>query len=189
VVKRADVLSVALGADGTADETLHLLWENDAMKAGEPYASIRQYSTSHDGLYGTYTRVVTNGSTDLLNAVGQASDPISGAETIDQELGRNVFGNYLLIDGGTAAQPGTANLTYEWTAPNAATETNGEWVYDLTIQRQPAIGPKSVTVNVTLPPGATVSSMSPGATADGGVVTFQTPLQTDQHLRIAYTLP
>jgi hypothetical protein len=189
VVKRADVLSVVLGADGTADETLRLLWENDAMKAGEPYASIREYSTSHDGLYGTYTRVVTNGSTDLLNAVGQASDPISGAETIDQELGRNVFGNYLLIDGGTATQPGTANLTYEWTAPNAATQINGEWVYDLTIQRQPAIGPKAVTVNVTLPPGATVSSMSPGATADGGVVTFQTPLQTDQHLRIAYTLP
>ncbi len=189
VVKRADVLNVVLGADGSADETLRLLWENDSMRPGEPYATIRADSTSPDGLYGTYARVVTNGSTDLVNAVGQASDPISGAETIDQELGRNVIGNYLLIDGGTPTQPGTANLTYEWTAPNAAVENNGTWDYNLTIQRQPAIGPKSVTVQVTLPPGATVSSLSAGATADGNVVTFATPLTTDEQLQITYALP
>jgi Protein of unknown function (DUF4012) len=183
VVSRTDELSVTVGPDGSATDTLKMNWQNDAMLPGEPYASIRSYSTSDDGIYGDYVRLVTKGDTQFQSASGQAADPITDVETNDTEENHNVVGNYLLIE------PGSADLTYKWLAPGAATKTGSTWLYRLTLQRQPAIGPKSVTVNVTLPDGATVQNVSPGATATGNSVTFDTPLTTDQVLQIRYSLP
>jgi hypothetical protein len=183
VSTRTDLLHVAIDANGDAKDTLRMTWQNDSMKPGEPYESIRSYANGEGGLYGCYIRLVTNGNTTLTSATGQALDPISDVETTEQEEGRNVVGNYLLIG------PGNANMTYTWDSPGVATQQNGQWTYRLTIQRQPAIGPKNVSVQVSLPEGAAVTALPPGASANGNIVTFNTPLLSDQTLQIRYSLP
>lgn len=183
VVDRRDTLDVTLAANGDATSQLRLDWQNNALTPGEPYASIRSYSESKSGLYGAYVRVMTPAASELVSAFGSASDPIDAAEEVSSEAGRNVFGNFLLIE------PGTADLSYTWTTPGLATETDGVWTYLLTIQKQPGLRPMPVTVSVVLPTGATVDSVSDGATAADGKVTFGTTLSEDARLEIRYRLP
>lgn len=183
VVHRRDSLSVVVQPNGDAEDTLRLDWQNDAQMPGEPFTSIRSYSTSHDGYYGTYLRALTVSNSELVGASGQTDQAISGVETVAPEAGRNAFANYLLIP------PGSANLTYEWHAPGVATRTGNAWSYALTVQKEPGIGPQQVNVQVTLPAGAVVTSPPDGATVNGTVVTFTTPLTADAHLVVDYRLP
>ena len=182
VVSRADTLQVALGANGDAGETLRMDWQNDSMKAGEPYASIRSYSTSPDGYYGAYVRVLTPATSSLVSASGQATDPITDPEAVTAEAGRNAFGNYLLM------APGASNLTYQWSVPAVATQAGGLWTYQLTLQKQPAMSPEQLSVRVTLPPGTTVVSLPDGASEAGGVVTLSATFTQDMQLQIRYQL-
>jgi hypothetical protein len=183
VVKRHDSLDVAIAADGSAEETLRLDWTNDAAKAGEPYASIRDYSTAKDGRYGAYVRVLTPIDSELVDASGQTDQPIAGVESIAPEAGRNSFANYLLM------APGASSLTYRWLEPEAVRQAAGAWTYVLTVQRQPGAAPGTTTIRVTLPAGARVGALPAGATLNGSVVSFTTAPSIDAQLTLQYTLP
>jgi hypothetical protein len=184
VVDRTDELTVSLGADGAANSTLALHWRNNALTPGEPYASLRSYSASQAGLYGTYVRVFAPAGAQLTSVVGAGLDPIDDAEEIATEAGRAVFGNYLLI------APGTADLAYSWTMGGGATRAaDGLWTYRLVIQKQPGLRPMPVTVRVTLPAGATVQSLSDGATSDANVVSFTVRLVADSEIVVRYRVP
>lgn len=184
VVDRRDTLGVTLATNGDATNMLRLDWQNNAMAPGEPYASIRSYSTSTSGIYGAYVRVYTPGTSGLMSTAGMGLDPINAVESEGQEAGRNAFGNFLLI------APGPADLAYSWATPGVATQTpDGLWEYSLTIQKQPGLRPMPLAVTVQLPAGATVDSVSDGATADSGTVVFATTLTTDAQVQIRYRLP
>lgn len=183
VVERRDALEVTIAPNGDATGTLRLDWQNNALTAGEPYASIRSYSESKTGIYGAYVRVLTPGASQLLGASGMAMDPINAAESVALEAGRNAFGNFLLI------APGPADLTYRWATPSVAIQSGAEWTYTLTIQKQPGLRPGSLTVTVALPAGATIDAVSQGAVAGVASVTFATTLAEDAQLQIRYRLP
>ena len=183
VVTRRSFLNVAIAADGEVVNTLRLDWQNDAGMAGEPYQSIRSYSTSQDGLYGAYVRVMAPDGSTLLSATGAASQRISGAERVESDAGRAVFANFLLMP------PGDAHLTYRWQAPSLVPAADGTWTYQLTIQKQPGMSAEAVSVRVDLPPGATVLSAPDGAQVNGGTVPWSTTLTTDARLTLRYRLP
>jgi hypothetical protein len=183
VVDRRDTLQVTLGASGDASSVLRMDWQNNALTPGEPYASIREYSESKVGLYGAYLRVLTPATSALLSTFASGADPIDAAEEVSSDAGRNVFGNFLLIE------PGTADLAYSWTTPGAAAQSGDVWTYSLTIQKQPGLRPMPLSVSVALPPGATVETISDGATAGDGRVTFETTLVEDAQLEVQYRLP
>jgi Protein of unknown function (DUF4012) len=183
VVTRSDALRVTLSADGDAQETLHLAWQNDALAPGEPYASIRSYSTSQDGYYGAYVRVLTPRSSTLASVSGHATDPITDVEAVTTEAGRNAFGNYLLM------APGGSDLTDAWSVPGVATQAGGTWTYQLTLQKQPAMSAEPLTLQVALPAGASLVSLPDGATEDGGVVSLSTSFTQDLQLQVRYRLP
>ncbi len=184
VVDRRDSLDVTLAPNGDATDSLRLDWMNNAMDPGEPYASIRSYSTSTTGIYGAYVRVLTPGASQLLSASGMALDPVTAAESVAPEVGRNAFGNFLLM------APGPSDLTYQWATQAVATQaSNGEWTYTLTVQKQPGLRPMPLSVTVVPPEGATIDSVSAGATAAGGVVTLATTLTEDAQLQVRYRLP
>ena len=183
VVQRSRSVQVALDENGDSFSSVKLEWQNDADRPGEPYESLRRFSTNMDGEYGAYVRLLVPQGSELLAANGMGAEEVSSVERIEEEAGRTVFANYLLIP------PGPARLTYVWTTPGAALETTNGWEYLLTLQRQPGAGPEEVAVRVDLPAGALVTDVTAGAQVDAERVTFETTMMTDTELRIAYDLP
>jgi len=182
VIQRESSLVVGLRPDGSAVNSLRLNWQNDAGERGEPYRSLREYSNNQDGWYGAYVRALVPAGSDLITASGMASDQIDGAETVGEEAGRAVFGNYLLMP------PGPSTLTYLWTVPDAAVQTETGWEYRLDVQKQPGARAEHLTVRVDLPPGADVTEVSDGGVVEGGRVVLDTTLTTDLEFLVRYTL-
>ena len=182
VVDRSDSLVVKLDAEGSALNSLRMDWQNDADQGGEPYRSLRSFSNNEEGWYGAYVRVLTPAGSELVTASGDADDEIRGVERSGEEAGRSSFANYLFMP------PGASRLTYLWTVPGAAVETDEGWLYELVIQKQPGARSLPVSVRVDLPPGATVTELSDGATLEGERVHYATDLDQDRVLRIVYEL-
>jgi Protein of unknown function (DUF4012) len=181
VVHRSTQLGVTIAPDGTVADALALSWQNDAGRDGEPYMTLRAYSTSRDGLYGAYVRVLVPAGSQILAASGHDGGPIEGEESVEPEAGRDAIGNYLLMP------PGVSTLDYTWQPTVHATQVAGLWTYALTVQRQPGLI-DSLSVTVTLPAGASVVSAPASAAVSGNLVT----LAADQHdvdLSIQYRLP
>lgn len=184
VVTRSTFLNVQLDDAGNSRNTVRIDWQNDAGKLGPRYQALRDYAANKGNpIYGVWARVLAPGNSELLQASGKGLDPISGVEEISEEAGRASFGNGVLVP------PGNANLTYHWEVPGAAVQQGNEWVYQLTIQKQPGMLPEPLSVRVALPEGATVVSVPEGAEESNGRVTYQTSLTTDLELTIRYTLP
>ncbi len=119
-VTRATDLEVWIDANGDAEHALRLTYHNDAGKAGEPYASLREWSTNPDGTYATYTRVLAAPQSQILDVTGGSLVPLTAPETISEEAGRTVFANYIVVP------PGNTPLSYRWVSPYAATIDHGE---------------------------------------------------------------
>jgi hypothetical protein len=183
VVERADSLAVELAVDGSAASALALRWQNHSLDPGEPFTSIREYSTSKQGLYGSYTRVLAPISASLDFVTGHGFDPIDSTESTTTVAGRTSFDNYLLIG------PQGAELAYGWTTPGVATLSDGVWTYSLYIQRQPGLRPHSFAVAVSPPVGARIVSATAGATIEDAKVTLATTMDRDVQLEVRYTLP
>ena len=182
VVERADTINVALDAAGTATDSVAMQWQNFAMNQGPAFDLIRSYSTNKAGLYGAYVRLLTPATSALGSVAGNAMDSIDTVDESSTEAGRNVFGNYLLM------APGASSLSYAWTVPGAATDSQGIWTYDLTIQRQPGAADNQEAVTVRLPDGAQVLSTT-GGDVSGQTFTLATKLDRDVSLELRYRLP
>lgn len=183
VVERSRSLHVDLARDGSALSSIRLDWRNHAARPGEPYASLREFSTDQDGVYGAHVRLLVPAESELITASGEGSEEIRGPESVGVESGRAVFANYLLMP------PGESRLTYLWSNPAAAVETAEGWEYVLTLQRQPGARPEPVSVRVDLPDGARVIETSEGAAVEEASVAFDLRLETDERIRVRYTLP
>jgi len=125
---------------------------------------------------------LTPATSALGSVVGNAMDSIDTVDESSTEAGRNVFGNYLLM------APGASSLSYAWTVPGAATDSQGIWTYDLTIQRQPGAADNQEAVTVRLPDGAQVLSTT-GGEVTGQTFTLATKLDRDVSLELRYRLP
>jgi hypothetical protein len=183
VVTRRDSLTVTIDLKGQTTSDLNLTWQNDSTLPGEPYESIRSYSTSGAGQYGAFVRVLTTASTSFVEADGVATLGIDDVELVTSEAGRNVFGNYLLMD------PGQSSLHYRWTAPDGASQAEGLWTYRLTVQKQPGVITVPTSVSVLLPAGAVIETLSGATLAADGTISMTTGLERDAEMRITYRLP
>jgi hypothetical protein len=183
VVDREASLVSKIAADGSALDSLRLDWRNDAGEAGEPYASLREFSNNEEGWYGAYLRLLVPQGSDLVTANGAASDQVRGAEILADDAGRSVFGNYLFMP------PGESMMSYLWTVPDAAVETAAGWEYRLLVQKQPGARPEPWSIRVDLPDGAEIVELPDGAEARGERVFIEANLDRDLELLIRYTLP
>lgn len=182
VVDRADSLVVKLDENGDALDSLRLDWQNDAGKSGEPYRSLRSFSNNEAGWYGSYLRILAPADSELLTANGKTDDRIRGVERIEEEAGRAVYANYLLMP------PGESTMSYLWLVPGAAVATDEGWEYRLLIQKQPGARSVPVSVRIDLPPGAVVTDATEGVVVDGERARFETDLTSDVELRVLYEL-
>ncbi len=182
-VERSSSLNVDIASDGAATSSLRMDWRNDAGKDGEPYASLRRFSTSQDGLYGAYLRALVPDGANLITANGRAIEPIRGVESVSSEEGRTVFANFLLMP------PGEATLTYFWDREAVAElGEDGVWTYRLTIQKQPGAAPEPLSIRIGLPDGAGVVDATDGVVVEDDRATFESTLTEDLVLEIKYTL-
>jgi hypothetical protein len=183
VVHRSTELDVALDPSGSATDVLRLRWQNDSGKEGEPYASIRAWSTSSAGVYGAYLRVLVPTDTELIDVHGTSGDPITREEDVVPEAGTTAITNFLPMP------PGPSELVYTWQARAVAQQTGNDWLYRLTIQKQPGTLSEPVTVRVTLPTGASLVSAPEGASTSGNMIVVSRSVDTDLQLDVRYTLP
>jgi len=183
VVERSSYLGVTLDTDQAATTTLRLDWANHADQAGQPYEFLRSASTSTTGMYGVWVRVLMPNDATLLAASGQSAVPVSGVEYTGEEAGRAVVGNFLLI------APGTANMTYQWSSPGVVTRDGDDWVYRLTIQKQPGQGPEPITLRLALPDGATMVRSSDGLEVSGQHLAYTGTMTADLTFEVRYRLP
>ena len=182
VIDRADSLVVRLDEEGDALNSLRLDWDSSTGEDGQPYEALRQFSTNQEGLYGAWVRVLAPAGSEIVTASGESSDPIGAVERVTEEAGRASFGNYLLMP------PGESTLSYLWSLPAAASQTDEGWLYELVIQKQPGAGDVSLSIRVDLPEGATVLEASDGADVDGSRVTLEATLDRDVELQVRYEL-
>ena len=128
-------------------------------------------------------RVLVPDDAELVTASGHASEDVRSVERVTDKSGRTAFANYLFMP------PGESTLTYLWTVPEAAVQTEDGWRYELTVQKQPGARPMAQSVTVDLPEAAEVTHVSEGGTVDGQRVSFEHDLDRDVTVAIEYRLP
>jgi len=180
-VTRSLELDVRLDERGDAEDTLRITYQNDAGEQGEPYTSLRAWSTDHDGMYATYTRVLTAPGSEVEEVTGGSVTPLGAPEEVSEVAGRPTFANYLLVP------PGRTLLRYQWSVPGAAVSIGGrEREYTLTIQKQPGMGPEPLTVRIHLPNSAHPISKPPGMQVADGIAMLTTTLVEDFQVSVRY---
>ena len=122
----------------------------------------------------SYLRVYRPASTRLLAATPHAIPAASSMSDTDipaqvDDLGSEdildaqVFGTLLLVRQGTALQTG-----FDFALPSSVLQaTNGGWMYNLIVQKQPGTIAVPLTVHIRLPEGARVVNSSAKPDADG----------------------
>jgi len=180
VVERTSALDIQLADDGSAAHTLRMEWTNPADKPGEPYRTLRDASESGDGLYGLFTRLLVPLESTIDEVTGESLLPVSGVEYEDEVAGRRSYGNYLLIE------PGTAWLENRWTTPGMVEPDGDGSRYHLTLQKQPGQIAEPTRVTIRVPDGATITGTTPEMTVDGGSATWQGDLVTDQEFEVRF---
>ncbi|MFV2064824.1 MAG: DUF4012 domain-containing protein, partial [Chloroflexota bacterium] len=183
VVDRSASMVVKVSDEGDALDSLRLDWQNDAGKSGQLYRSLREFSNNQEGWYGAYLRLLVPQGSELVTANGEASDKIRGSDQLPDDAGRSVFGNYLFMP------PGGSTMSYLWTTPQAAVQTDEGWLYRLFVQKQPGARPQPWSIRIDLPEGAEVLELPEGAQVDGERILLETMLSTDLDLRVLYSLP
>ena len=184
VVDRSDSLVVKLAEDGSATNSLRLDWQNRAGDEGDLYQSLRDFSERPEGWYGAYVRTLVPADSVLRTVRGKtAFEDVRDVRYTSEEAGRLSWGNDLLMD------PGESRLTYLWTVPQAAVQTDAGWEYRLVIQKQPGARTSPIKVRIELPAGATLLEASDGLQANGERLLYEGELDTDLELRVLYELP
>ncbi len=184
VIDRSDSLVVKLDSEGNAVNSVRLDWQNDALREGEEFEAIRSFSESEIGWYGGYIRTLVPEGSELVTASGEtASSEVFDADRITDEAGRTAFANNLLME------PGESSLSYFWSVPEVAVETDDGWEYSLVVQKQPGARAVPLSVRIDLPDGATVVESTEGMTVDGDRLRYETDLTEDVELRVLYQLP
>ena len=184
VVDRTDSVVVKLSEDGSATNSLRLDWQNHAGDDGDLFDALRAFSENKLGWYGAYVRTLVPADSELLTVRGKTElEDVRDVRYTRDEAGRLSWGNDLLMT------PGKSMLSYLWSVPQAAVQTDAGWEYRLLIQKQPGARTSPIKVRIELPAGATLLEASDGLEASGERLLYEGELDTDLELRVLYELP
>jgi hypothetical protein len=184
VTSRRETLAVQLHGDGTASESLQVAWNN---RFGGDGGILKGVQPLREPNLASYIRLLLPQGSKVTGPTVSGPGRIVGPGPVDEpvattESGRLAWGYYHLVP------PGTTTLTYRWTTPRVVTTADGRDRYRLVIQKQPGTASDAIIVRITLPPGATLVSSSPGITASGSTLTLATVMNGDQVVDVAYKL-
>jgi hypothetical protein len=96
-------------------------------------------------------------------------------------------GDFKVLTQTILAWPGhPGTLTYRYTVPGVIQQTPEGRVYALTVQHQALARPQTLTVRVTLPSDANVTTLGPGWVLAGNVATYHATLTRDFVTKIVF---
>ncbi len=102
---------------------------------------------------------------------------------LDEAYGHPVADAFLFADAG-----GTSSATVAYEVSAAASEREGVWTYSVQVRPQPMLRPVAYSLDLTLPEGAEVIELPPGATADAGSIDWTGEPTSPLELRFVYRL-
>jgi hypothetical protein len=158
--------TVRLARDGSGEATADVEWTNGAPRSGQPQYVIGPHPFTEAAPGESAMRVAAycaQGCT--LRRAEVTGEPLGLAEL--QELGHPLFLHGLKLLSGDSA-----TVRYEWTVPSAWEGDEYGGTYRLTVQSQPTIRPTQLSVEVQIPEGMRVESVSPGMQVAGDRVTW-----------------
>ena len=148
-------------------------------KEGRDPRMVRQLML--EGVYGCYLRVYASEQAKLLDVRLQGRS--AGAEQVDKEMGRSVFGRFFPVLPGTSA-----SVQFFYETPSIVEELgNGLYRYRVYVQKESGTEALSLEVHLALPKGARLQE----ARLDGQLVQgmkIVTDLRTDREIEILYRL-
>lgn len=164
---------VTIDRAGNADAALTVTLANDSP-AGLPMTIARRNQGGY-ALNRALMLAIVPSEAELVSAAPRAGLPDH------LEGGAKVFARTIRAAAGEEA---TLELRYR--TPGVVNTVAGRKVYRLTLQHQPKLQPTEVTITVTLPNGAIVSTAPPGWTIKDNVLTLETQLTRDVVYEIAF---
>ena len=179
VTERRQTLDVTLNARGTASHQLRLLWTNRILALeNAPYRALPEQGGAR--LLGNYVRVLTTAGSQIRSVSGGTLVHLTGPEEVGRDAGRAVFGNYVAIP------PGPTSVTYSWVSDGVVAGDGKDFIYRLTVQKQPGTRDDRIAITVHLPAAARVLEATGGLTVSGQTATLVTTLASDLQMEIRF---
>lgn len=182
LLKLDHVLDVTLQPDGSALERLETTYTNGFGPALPPTLESVRASFRY-GILGSYLRRYLVPNARLLGVSSDGHPPLTAPELLGTELGCLVVANYLQIP------PGITHLETRYVAPHVVQSPDDparSGAYRLDVRKQAGRDRDTVTVRVTVPPGAMPVAWSSGGTVDGRTITFTTTTEFDHTFDVTY---
>jgi len=192
---------VSLGADGSAQGELQIGYHNRSQGSAADCDPASRYGADYIAdmhrCYWDYLRVYVLDGSRLTVATPAPLPEASlyhrkwggaGRETLTigpPELGKQVFAVYLLIPRGESREQ-----RFQYGLPQGTVRREGaDWVYALTVQKQPGSRAWPLTVTIVLPEGAQSIASDPAPTEQrGSEIIYRWRLDRDRTLQIRYCL-
>jgi hypothetical protein len=180
ILETSAELSVNLNADGSAQSSLVYTIANPfpEWQAGRDPDLVRALMLN--GVYGSYLRIYVPEQAKLRNVMLNGRG--AGAEQIDREFGRAVFGRYFRVKPGDEQA-----VSFEYESRNVVVRDGDAYVYTLELRKQAGTDAVPVELSIALPEGAELL----GVTLDGEAMTgtaFTTDLGVDRWVEIRFRL-
>lgn len=173
--------NVAIQPDKSLNSHLILDYTYDAqLAANDPAVAPQHYGNQKD--YYNLLQVFTPVGTAVTRA-----DGLQAALSVDSTT---VSGLTVLATGVVVPFASSLTLTFDYNSPDKIGKRDAYSIYRLVAQKQPGTQNDSLSVQVTLPPGATLVNASPipvaSYTLDTTILEFRMTLSLDREIVIIY---
>jgi hypothetical protein len=178
VVTRALDVDVQLDAVGNARTTLDVSWRNrvDASDA----ARYRTMVNVGGRILGMYFRILVPDRSRVEDVSGGGLAAVTDPAVVHDEAGRMAIGTYLMIP------PGESTLRYTWTSPYAADIDADGGTYQLTIQAQPGLVARRLTLRIRVPDGYRITAASKELVVTGAMAELTATFDRDVVVGVQY---
>ncbi|MAT98204.1 MAG: hypothetical protein CL608_13750 [Anaerolineaceae bacterium] len=203
-IQRSYVYNVTLNPVGESESDLTISYkhtnlpiENSVCEQGISYANAPNYQEIADRCYFNFLRIyaplnshLSNASTHQVPAETLLSGIAwNGSPSTTNEFAKfTTFTNFFMVPRGEEL-----TTAYNYTLPQTIVQRgeNGQFVYNLWLQKQAGSPTESVRVNVTLPEGSTLLNYQTTSEAamhsETNVVEISLDLQTDTQISITFS--
>lgn len=101
--------------------------------------------------------------------------------------GLQAFGTLMVVPGKS-----TLSLAFSYDLPQRVLQEDkgdGQYVYKLTIEKQPGTSSIPITIRIHLPRNATINSSPGDSIIQGNHIMIQTDLRVDRNILVNFTIP
>lgn len=198
-VETALEYEVTIEEDESLTSRVAITYRNHSSEMADPCAQEAVYPPTYEemmeGCYWNYLRLYVPEGSVLVQgpqltmpegSLRAREDGTSGSPLVTEvgpaESGRSVYAVFLVVPPGERRE-----MVFEYQPPSSVLEVENSTTYRLLVQKQPGTVAVPLRVEVRLPPGASVVSTQPEASAvSHGSVVFESDLREDREFEVTF---